>query len=116
MTATQAAGLDLGPLEAIPVGEGRTFRVGDEDIAVFRLRDGTVRAVQAHCPHRGGPLADGLVGEGKVVCPLHGYAFELDSGKALRADCEHVRVWTVTVDGEGRLRLDPGPVEVSPSA
>jgi len=49
----------LGPLADIPVGEGRAYAVGDLQIAVFRLRNGTVRATQAVCPHAGGPLADG---------------------------------------------------------
>ena len=58
--ATQYA---LGPLDNIPLGEARVFRVDGRDIAVFRCRSGEVFATSAECPHRGGPLADGLVGE-----------------------------------------------------
>ena len=64
----------------IPVGEGRTFAVGDEQIAVFRLRDGWVHAVDAVCPHKGGPLADGLADDRVVVCPLHSHTFDMCTG------------------------------------
>ena len=72
--------IELGSLDEVPVGEGRTFTVDGDQIAVFRLRDGSLRAVDAVCPHRGGPLADGLADERVVVCPLHGQTFDLCSG------------------------------------
>ena len=50
----------LGPLHSIPAGEGRSFQAGTKRIAVFRTRQGELFASQADCPHRGGPLADGL--------------------------------------------------------
>ena len=50
----------LGSVDDIPYGEGRAYAVEGRQIAVFRLRDGSLRAVDAVCPHRGGPLADGL--------------------------------------------------------
>jgi nitrite reductase (NADH) small subunit len=78
----------LGPVGQIPVGEGRTFRVGQCEVAVFRLRGGGVAATQAECPHRGGPLADGIVGLDAVVCPLHAWRFSLPSGAAEVGDCE----------------------------
>ena len=52
----------LGSLWEIPLGEGRVFTIGDRSIAVFRARDGGVHATDPFCPHRQGPLADGLVG------------------------------------------------------
>ena len=64
------AELTLGPLSAIPPGEGRNFVSLGEKIAVFRTRGGEVFAVQAECPHRGGPLADGLLGGTTLICPL----------------------------------------------
>lgn len=60
----------------IRVGEGRAFAVDGEQVAVFRLRDGTVRALAAVCPHRGGPPADGLLDDRVVVCPLHGFTYD----------------------------------------
>jgi nitrite reductase (NADH) small subunit len=73
----------LGPLASIPPGEGRTFNARGERVTVFRTRSGEVFAVQATCPHRGGPLADGILGEAKLVCPLHAWTFDLRTGEAL---------------------------------
>ena len=70
----------LGPVDQIPVGEGRAFTVGGAQLAVFRLRDGTLRATDARCPHSGGPLADGQLDPAKIVCPLHARAFSFADG------------------------------------
>lgn len=77
----------LGSLSAIPPGEGRTFSVGARRIAVFRGRDGAVFATQAECPHKNGPLADGLLGSGTLICPLHSLKFDLTTGQAINGDC-----------------------------
>ena len=70
----------LGPVGQVPVGEGRTFEVAGEQVAVFRLRDGSLRALSAVCTHKGGPIADGQIDARIVLCPLHLNAFELDTG------------------------------------
>ena len=95
MTAARV-GVRLGPVEAIPVGEGRAYAVGDVQIAVFRLRDGTLRATQARCPHAGGPLADGQLDPSAVVCPLHLRAFAFADGRC--AEGEQVTVYPARVD------------------
>lgn len=78
----------LGPLSAIPEGEGRTFVVAGLRVAVFRARDGALYATQADCPHKGGPLADGLLGAGTLICPLHSLKFDLTTGQAQNSDCQ----------------------------
>ncbi len=78
--------VDLGPVEFIPLGEGRAYTVQDLTIAVFRQRDGRLFATDNTCPHRGGPLADGIVGAGKVICPLHARKFDLATGQCLGED------------------------------
>lgn len=81
MSVTAAARrYDLGPIDQVPVGEGRAFDVAGSQVAVFRLRDGRIRALSAICPHRGGPIADGQLDGTLVLCPLHLNAFELDTG------------------------------------
>jgi nitrite reductase (NADH) small subunit len=80
------------------MGEGRAFAVGDEQVAVFRLRDGSLRALSAACPHAGGPLADGTVDATKVVCPLHQHAFVLADGACLTAGPD-ARAYPVRVEG-----------------
>ncbi|SNS20639.1 Rieske (2Fe-2S) protein [Rhodococcoides kyotonense] len=70
----------VGSLDDLTPGEGRAYVVDGRQVAVFLLGDGTVRATDAVCPHRGGPLADGQIDGSVVVCPLHQYAFSLDDG------------------------------------
>jgi nitrite reductase (NADH) small subunit len=78
----------LGSANQIPQGEGRAFIVEKDTIAVFHTRGGEVFAVQAACPHRQGPLADGLVGDATVTCPLHERSFDLRTGAGIGTeDC-----------------------------
>jgi NAD(P)H-dependent nitrite reductase small subunit len=94
----------LGTLDQIPVGEARAFAVGDEQVAVFRTRGGGLHALQAICPHRGGPLADGLIDAAQVVCPLHNHAFRLADGHCTTGEWS-VQAYQVAVeDGEVVLR------------
>lgn len=96
MTRSVQAEHQLGPLDDIPVGEGRAYAVADLQIAVFRLRNGPLRATQALCPHSGGPLADGQVDDSVVLCPLHAAAFDLQTGAA-RTGHPPVTVYPVRV-------------------
>lgn len=94
----------LCPVSAIPQGEGRTFDVQGEKVAVFRARSGEVFAVQAACPHRGGPLADGLLGGSTLICPLHAWKFDLSTGEVLFGDCG-LKKYPVAVDNTGQIVL-----------
>ena len=71
----------IGAAADVPLFEGRTVRVGGHRVAVFRTADG-FHALAAACPHSGGPLADGLVADSCVTCPLHGWSFDLRDGAA----------------------------------
>jgi nitrite reductase (NADH) small subunit len=68
---------------AIPPREGRAVRLADRDIALFNLGDRFL-AVDNRCPHKGGPLADGIVAGDTVVCPLHAWKVCLESGGVVR--------------------------------
>lgn len=96
--------LKLGPIGSIPPGEGRNFVVYDEKIAVFRARGGGIFAIQAECPHRRGPLADGLVGGTTLICPLHSWKFDLATGNALFGDCG-LKTYPVRVDENDEIVL-----------
>lgn len=87
--------IPVGPVEEIPVGEGRTYAVAGEQIAVYRLRDGSLRALGAICPHRGGPLADGLTDDTVVVCPLHNYSYDMCTGAEVTGSGLSVRAYPV---------------------
>jgi nitrite reductase (NADH) small subunit len=94
---TTVTRIPLCTLDEIAVGLGRAFEVGGKPIAVFRGRDGRVLAVAGRCPHRDGPLADGmLIGE-QVVCPLHAFRYSGTTG-----DC----------DQPGTCAIDVFPSEV----
>lgn len=104
-----AGGVDLGPRDRVPTGEGRTFAVAGRRVAVFHLRSGEVAATAAACPHRGGPLADGIVAAGRVVCPLHQRTYDLATGACLNGDDGDVEVFAAGVDGAGHIRLSATP-------
>ena len=72
----------VGWVDDVPLGEGRAFVAGDTQVAVFRLRDGSLHATQAACPHAGGPLADGQTDVDVLVCPLHLLAYRWSDGAA----------------------------------
>jgi nitrite reductase (NADH) small subunit len=94
----------LGRLDEIPVGEGRAYAAGADMVAVFRLRDDSVRAVSAVCPHAGGPLADGLVDSRVVVCPLHQNTYELTTGCSTTG-APPLTVYPVRVDADGHVLI-----------
>lgn len=97
--------LNLGAVERIPLGEGREFDVDGELIAVFRARDGQLFAVQAKCSHRQGALADGIIGAGKVVCPMHSFKFDLATGAPLGNDCAALKTYIVSINDDGEILL-----------
>jgi nitrite reductase (NADH) small subunit len=96
----------LGPVAELPVGEGRAYTAGGEPVAVFRLRDGSLRAVSAVCPHAGGPIADGLADADVVICPLHQHVFELATGCS-RTGQPPLRVYQVRVENDQIIVAGP---------
>ncbi|MBC2638327.1 MULTISPECIES: Rieske 2Fe-2S domain-containing protein [unclassified Rhodococcus (in: high G+C Gram-positive bacteria)] len=91
------SGVAVGPVSDLTPGEGRTYVVQNRQVAVFLLSDGTVRAMDAVCPHRGGPLADGQIDAGGVMCPLHQYAFSFDTGACASDGVGSVRTYTASI-------------------
>jgi nitrite reductase (NADH) small subunit len=98
----------LEHVDAIPVGEGRAFAIGERRIAVFRNRQGELFATQASCPHRAGPLFDGLVGGCTVICPLHGIRFDLTTGCSADPNLS-LKTYPARLDDEGRVLVDVDP-------
>lgn len=106
--------ITLGPVDDIPKGEARAYAVEGRQIAVFRVRDGSLRALDAACPHRGGPLADGLTDSSVVVCPLHGYTYELATGEEVAHGGAAVAAYPVRADDNGAIVLCLGGVPAAP--
>jgi len=86
VSASELTGHAVAASSELPPGDARTFAVGDRMVAVFRLRSSELRAIDAVCPHSGGPLADGQFDTKKVICPLHSYFFSLADGTCLNGD------------------------------
>jgi nitrite reductase (NADH) small subunit len=95
----------IGHIDQVPPGEGRNFDVSGTVITVFRTRAGDLFATQPRCPHRGGPLADGLLGGTLLVCPLHDATFDLRTGESLARDCQ-LRTYPVRAAEDGRIMLE----------
>ncbi|MCI0422444.1 MAG: nitrite reductase (NAD(P)H) small subunit [Acidobacteria bacterium] len=103
--ASENVTYSLGPASQIPVGEGKAFQVGELQVAVFRSRDGRLFSTQAFCPHKHGLLADGIIGAGRVICPLHSYKFDLETGKPVGNDCKALQTYRVELSENGNLQL-----------
>jgi nitrite reductase (NADH) small subunit len=95
-------------LEDIPVLGARVVRRDEGDIAVFRSGANEVFALRDKCPHKGGPLSQGIVFGKRVACPLHNWAIELETGKAIEPDEGCTRSYACKVE-EGIVFLDPQP-------
>ena len=100
--STAAHGIVVGPLADIPIGEGRAYAVAGDQVAVFRLRDGGVRALGAVCPHRGGPIADGTIDRDVVLCPLHAHGFDLRTGCSTTG-APSLTTYLASVDADGNV-------------
>ena len=86
MTAKKRRWVDIGPLDAIPMRGARVVKSPAGCIAVFRTATGEVFAIEDRCPHKGGPLSQGIVHGQSVTCPLHNWVISLETGAAQGAD------------------------------
>jgi nitrite reductase (NADH) small subunit len=92
----------IGSLDDIPQRGARCVGTPEGKVAVFRTAEDRVFALRDHCPHKGGPLSQGIVHGASVTCPLHNWVISLETGKALGADEGKVETILVRVD-DGRL-------------
>ncbi len=78
--------IEIGALDEIPRLGSRIVQTRDGDIALFRTSADTVFALRDRCPHKQGPLSQGIVHGNTVTCPLHNWEIDLNSGEALPPD------------------------------
>ena len=97
--------VDIGSLDDIPRQGARLVKTAQGCVAVFRTMDDQVFALDDRCPHKGGPLSEGIVHGTSVTCPLHNWVFALATGAAEGADAGRVRTHRVRVEA-GRILLD----------
>jgi nitrite reductase (NADH) small subunit len=94
----------IGSIADIPRRGARCVKTPQGKIAVFRTADDQVFAIDDHCPHKGGPLSQGIVHGAAVTCPLHNWVISLESGKAQGVDDGCVRTIAVKVE-DGMLYI-----------
>lgn len=105
MTHLSPNWFDIGPLEQIPQRGARVVKTPRRNIAVFRTAGDEVFALENRCPHKGGPLSEGIIHGRKVACPLHNWIIDLDSGSATGADHGCARSFPVKIE-KGRVYLE----------
>jgi nitrite reductase (NADH) small subunit len=86
----------VADVNSVPLNEGRSVRWGKYQVALFNL-GGEYRAIDNRCPHKAGPLADGIVAGKAVFCPLHNWKVNLENGCAIGEDKRKVKVFPVKV-------------------
>ncbi len=96
--------IDVGDIEDIPVRGARIVKTPVGCIGLFRTEKAEVFAASNACPHKGGPLSEGIVHGQKVTCPLHNWVFDLNTGEAIGEDGS-IEVYPVRLEGH-RILLD----------
>ena len=107
----------IGPIDNIPRRGARRlcFAIGGKPVAIFRTADNEVFALVDECPHRGGPLSEGIVFGATVACPLHNWVIRLTDGVAASPDeGATLRIPTKLVDGEVFIGVTIAPALKSP--
>ncbi|MGJ8583024.1 MAG: nitrite reductase small subunit NirD [Marinosulfonomonas sp.] len=97
--------IDISALDAIPQRGARLVKTELGCVAVFRTALDEVFALDNACPHRNGPLAEGIVHGASVTCPLHNWVISLETGQAQGADEGQVATYPARVEN-GRVLLD----------
>lgn len=90
----------VGTLQELPERLGKTVRVGETEVAVFRLSSGKIRAVENRCPHKNGVLTEGMVSGDFVFCPMHDWKICLDDGKVQEPDTGCVKTFKTSIEGD----------------
>ena len=97
--------LEVGAIEDQPLRGARFVTTPQGKIGIFRTHDDRIYAMEDHCPHRGGPLSQGIIHGASVTCPLHNWVISLETGLAQGADEGRVATFPVRVAG-GRILVE----------
>jgi len=96
--------LDIGAIDEIPLLGARKIKTALGCVALFRTADNEVFAATDSCPHKGGPLSEGIVHGQSVTCPLHNWVFDLNTGQAQGED-GRIATYPVRIEA-GRILID----------
>jgi len=105
--AESMAWTEVAHIDDLPHQGSRVVTTAMGDVALFRTTDGAIFALEDRCPHKGGPLSQGIVHGHKVTCPLHNWVIDLASGEAMAPDVGCARAIPVKRVAE-RIFLDLG--------
>ncbi|MEH6994230.1 nitrite reductase small subunit NirD [Neobacillus drentensis] len=89
----------IGEVCDLPQKLGKTVTIGRKEIAVFKLENGEIRAIENRCPHKGGVLAEGILSGEYVFCPMHDWKISVKDGKVQAPDVGCVQSYPVEVKG-----------------
>ncbi|PWE32956.1 nitrite reductase (NAD(P)H) small subunit [Maritimibacter sp. 55A14] len=96
--------IDIGHIDEVPLHGARIVKTRAGCIALFRTAEAEVFAAADACPHKGGPLSEGIVHGQSVTCPLHNWVFDLNTGQAQGED-GRIATYPLRLE-EGRILLD----------
>jgi len=97
--------VEVGTVDDIPRQGARCIVVGDKTVAIFRTSDDQIFALEDKCPHKNGPLSNGIVHDGCVTCPLHNWVISLSTGEAQGADEGATASYGTRIEGS-KVMLD----------
>lgn len=100
--------ISVAEVASLPPGHGRTVHVRGLEFALYNL-DGQFYAIDDLCPHAGGSLGSGCLREGRVICPLHEWAFDLKTGACVGNPAKSVNFYPTRVEnGQVQIAVDFG--------
>lgn len=101
--------IDIGHIDDIPLRGARIVKTPLGCLGLFRTAEAEVFAASNSCPHKGGPLSEGIVHGQKITCPLHNWVFDLNTGEAIGEDAR-ISTYPVRLDGD-RILLQASAVD-----
>lgn len=104
--------VDIGAVTDIPRRGARCVNTPQGKIGVFRTMEDRIFAIEDHCPHKGGPLSQGIVHDASVTCPLHNWVISLETGEAQGADSGRVATIPVKIE-DGRILMAVDALKVA---
>ncbi len=111
MTMMEKNWIEIGSLGDIPRQGARVLKTRIGCVAVFRTAENEVFALDDKCPHKGGPLSQGIVHGTSVTCPLHNWVINLETGAATGADSGQVKTHRIRVE-KGRIFIDGSALHI----
>lgn len=90
--------VEVASYNDLPVNTGKTVRFQGQEVALFKLSNGNLRAIENQCPHKNGVLAEGIVCEDHVFCPMHDRKIQLSTGLVQKPDTGCVKTYNVSIE------------------